>query len=280
MLELVGVRDECMNFFVNLCPTMLEDPNWFTPFIETYTSEKLPWATTPAVRGHERFPGVGSLEEFGRWAGRKRLRCRGPLSDSPVSLRPPRDNLWRRRERKGNPVFSWLPLTCSNQIKLDACGHYPAATSAIREKMWQFSPVSDILACGDRKRSRARRRKPKMSKRPPTSSSSRMDDDRLISDGASDQKRANTRVKTLRAIYGNKFAVGHSGGMKIRALLEHTGNTAIVQMKKGESSTKIVQKKPKVSEKNIWNGLSGKSITTVANASVRFGPALKKLADK
>jgi hypothetical protein len=42
-------RPEGRDFFVNLRPTMLDDPSWFTPFIETSTSEKLPWATTPAV---------------------------------------------------------------------------------------------------------------------------------------------------------------------------------------------------------------------------------------
>jgi hypothetical protein len=42
--------------FVNLRPTMLDDVAWFSPFIETMTSEKLPWATTPAVHSFARFP--------------------------------------------------------------------------------------------------------------------------------------------------------------------------------------------------------------------------------
>ena len=42
--------------FVNVRPTMLDDVTWFVPFIETYTSEKLPWATTPALHSFERFP--------------------------------------------------------------------------------------------------------------------------------------------------------------------------------------------------------------------------------
>jgi hypothetical protein len=42
--------------FVNVRPTMLDDCSWFTPFIETCTSEKLPWATTPAVHSYARFP--------------------------------------------------------------------------------------------------------------------------------------------------------------------------------------------------------------------------------
>ena len=35
---------------------MLDDPSGFTPFIETYTSEKLPWVSTPAVHRFEKFP--------------------------------------------------------------------------------------------------------------------------------------------------------------------------------------------------------------------------------
>lgn len=54
-------RPEGMDWFVNLRPTMLDDPGWFEPFIETYTSEKLPWARTPAVHSYETVP---DLEEF------------------------------------------------------------------------------------------------------------------------------------------------------------------------------------------------------------------------
>ncbi|HVK41327.1 MAG TPA: GFA family protein, partial [Phenylobacterium sp.] len=37
-------RPEGIDFFVNLRPTMLDDSSWFTPYIETFTSEMLPWA--------------------------------------------------------------------------------------------------------------------------------------------------------------------------------------------------------------------------------------------
>ena len=47
---------------VNVRPTMLDDATWFAPFIESYTSEKLPWATTPARHGFEKFPAV---DEYG-----------------------------------------------------------------------------------------------------------------------------------------------------------------------------------------------------------------------
>jgi hypothetical protein len=42
--------------FVNVRPTMLDDHAWFAPYIESYTREKLAWATTGAVHSFERFP--------------------------------------------------------------------------------------------------------------------------------------------------------------------------------------------------------------------------------
>lgn len=50
-----------MDFFVNVRPTMLDDSSWFVPFIESYTSEKLPWASTPAVH---RFDAAPALEDY------------------------------------------------------------------------------------------------------------------------------------------------------------------------------------------------------------------------
>jgi hypothetical protein len=42
--------------FVNVRATMLDDPSGFSPFIETYLSEKLPWASTPARYKFAKFP--------------------------------------------------------------------------------------------------------------------------------------------------------------------------------------------------------------------------------
>jgi hypothetical protein len=49
-------RPEGYDTFVNVRATLLDDTRWFVPFIETMTSEKLPWATTPAVHSYEKFP--------------------------------------------------------------------------------------------------------------------------------------------------------------------------------------------------------------------------------
>jgi len=62
-----------MDFFVNLRPTMLDDASWFAPFVETYTSTKLPWAHTGAVHGYPEFPPLeafeGLIKEFAQWDG-------------------------------------------------------------------------------------------------------------------------------------------------------------------------------------------------------------------
>jgi hypothetical protein len=55
-------RPEGLDAFVNLRPSMLDDHRWFAPFIETYTSEKLPWASTPAVYSYARFPEMSAYE--------------------------------------------------------------------------------------------------------------------------------------------------------------------------------------------------------------------------
>ena len=49
-------RPQGVDFFVNVRTTMLDEPDRFPPFVETYTSEKLPWVTTSAARKYEKFP--------------------------------------------------------------------------------------------------------------------------------------------------------------------------------------------------------------------------------
>jgi hypothetical protein len=55
-------RPEGLDFFVNVRPTMLDDSTWFVPFIETMTSERLPWATTPAKYSYERWPEMSEFD--------------------------------------------------------------------------------------------------------------------------------------------------------------------------------------------------------------------------
>lgn len=62
----IFTRVDGMDSFVNLRPTMLDESSWFKPFIETYTSEKLPWATTNAVHSFERFPPFEAYEGLTR----------------------------------------------------------------------------------------------------------------------------------------------------------------------------------------------------------------------
>lgn len=51
--------------FVNVRPTMLLDASWFVPYVETWTGEKVPWATTPARHSFETQP---DWEAYGRLA--------------------------------------------------------------------------------------------------------------------------------------------------------------------------------------------------------------------
>jgi hypothetical protein len=67
-------RPEGLDWFVSLRPTMLDDPAWFIPFIETWTREKLPWATTPAVHSFEALPGFDEFEKLTREYAERRGR--------------------------------------------------------------------------------------------------------------------------------------------------------------------------------------------------------------
>ena len=47
---------------VNVRATMLDEADWFEPFIEMQTAEMLPWAKTSAAHSFERFPAVEEFE--------------------------------------------------------------------------------------------------------------------------------------------------------------------------------------------------------------------------
>ena len=56
--------------FVNVRATMLDDKSGYVPFIETFRSEALPWATTPATHSYDTFPEMADyatlIAEFAR----------------------------------------------------------------------------------------------------------------------------------------------------------------------------------------------------------------------
>jgi hypothetical protein len=56
-------RPQGFDAMVNVRATLLDDPSWYSPYIETMTSEKLPWVTTPAVHSFEKWP---PIEDWGR----------------------------------------------------------------------------------------------------------------------------------------------------------------------------------------------------------------------
>jgi hypothetical protein len=67
-------RPEGMDELVNLRATMLEDHSWFSPFVETSTSEGFAWAKTGAPHSFPNMPegaAFGPLvAEYAGWAKR------------------------------------------------------------------------------------------------------------------------------------------------------------------------------------------------------------------
>ena len=61
-------KPQALDWFVNVRSTMLDGAPGSEPFLETYTSEKLAWVTTPAKHSYEKFPPLevygGLIEEF------------------------------------------------------------------------------------------------------------------------------------------------------------------------------------------------------------------------
>jgi hypothetical protein len=49
-------RPEGMDQFVNVRSSLMDDAQSYSPFIETCTAEKMPWASTPAHHRFEQFP--------------------------------------------------------------------------------------------------------------------------------------------------------------------------------------------------------------------------------
>lgn len=55
-------RMEGFEWFTNVRPTMLDGPERFAPFVETWTAEKLPFAQTGAEKSYPQFPPMEDFE--------------------------------------------------------------------------------------------------------------------------------------------------------------------------------------------------------------------------
>jgi hypothetical protein len=68
-------RPEAVPGFVNVRSTLFDGVEGLAPFVETFTSEKLPWVTTPAVRSFEEFPPAEAWGELiGAYAGKGAIK--------------------------------------------------------------------------------------------------------------------------------------------------------------------------------------------------------------
>ena len=71
-LSWVWTKHPMMQGFVNLRASMLDDPSWARPYLETWASERLPFASAGAVRSFEGFPPAeefpGLLAGYADWA--------------------------------------------------------------------------------------------------------------------------------------------------------------------------------------------------------------------
>ena len=63
-LSWLFTRPDGVDFFVNVRSPMINDSEWVVPFIETYTEEKLSWATTTARHSFAKFPPADMYERL------------------------------------------------------------------------------------------------------------------------------------------------------------------------------------------------------------------------
>jgi hypothetical protein len=59
-----------------------------------------------------------------------------------------------------------------------------------------------------------------------------LDDRHRDSDGTIDRKHGNTKVQTLREIYGDSFAEGYRGDTKLENLLEREGAASLSEYRR------------------------------------------------
>lgn len=75
-LSWMFTRPAGMDAFVNVRASVLDDHAWFAPYVEFWTSEKLPWATTPSKRSYAREPEFAEFETLLRGYAQEGARPR------------------------------------------------------------------------------------------------------------------------------------------------------------------------------------------------------------
>jgi hypothetical protein len=79
-LSWVFTRVEGMDWFVNLRASALDDRGWFGPFMEVWTDEKLPWASTGARHSYGKAPEMADFEPLMAAYAAEGARPRGRLT--------------------------------------------------------------------------------------------------------------------------------------------------------------------------------------------------------
>ena len=85
------------------------------------------------------------------------------------------------------------------------------------------------------------------------------------------RRKSGTLVGTLRKTYGESFAQGYRGDMKLSTLLERAGSNALSDYLKHHESRSLT---------GLNKRMSRKSITVLESTSAKFEQAMKKLAEK
>ena len=79
-LSWLFTRNEGMEWFVNLRAPVLDDHRWYEPYVELWTDEKLPWASTGARRSYATVPEMAEFETLMEGYSSEGARPGGRLS--------------------------------------------------------------------------------------------------------------------------------------------------------------------------------------------------------
>lgn len=63
-LAWVYTKSDGLEFFVNVRASMFDDTSWFAPYVDIYTSEKMPWVSTSAPHAYPEYPGMETFPKL------------------------------------------------------------------------------------------------------------------------------------------------------------------------------------------------------------------------